>query len=143
MSETVTITNSETHPGVVQNGHAATFTTEPPANDAAPAADGPGRTNNAKPEPAAPKLHKPVDLILANCAHTSGVAMQGFARMTGTTAAEADECFAVDVARKMLCELAHDASPAKVLFALGAVGGPSSIAEVSQRLQAAREAAAA
>ncbi len=109
-----------------------------PSDTTAPRQEEPAST-----KPAGTKLHKPIDLIVANTAHTAGIAMQSFARLTGTPAAECDETFATEIARKMLCEIAHDASPTKVLFALGAIGGPDSLADVAQRLQAARDAAAA
>lgn len=155
------------------NVQASPYTPEPPANDAAPAPRSSQASNNERivhlmpgediclvigpgstakqPSAAVPpndtpsnvKLHKPVDLILANAAHNAGIAMQSFARLTGASLAEADETFVIDIARKMLCEIAHDASPAKVLFALGAIGGPASPQDVAQRMQAARDAAAA
>lgn len=140
MSESATITITSTEPA--PNGHAATFTAEAPATNDNTAASSPDAKQPAQSaQPPANKFHKPVDLILANVAHNAGVAMQSFARLTGTSAAECDESFALEVARRMLCEIAHEASPRMVLFALGSVAGPASLEEVAQRLQAARDAA--
>lgn len=109
------------------NGNAATFTHEPAANDAAPA-------QNAE----AAVFNKPVDLIVADIAHAGGALLFASER-----AGRDDSGLPGAIARRMLCEIAHDASITKVLFALGAIGGPASIGEVTQRLQAARDAATA
>ncbi|MFN3625830.1 MAG: hypothetical protein ACK4TP_17440 [Hyphomicrobium sp.] len=121
------------------NGGAVSYTPEPAANDTAPAAAADtGAASEPRKSEATPRLYKPIDLIVANIAHSGGLLLQGAARL----GIDADG-LAEAIARKILCEIAHDASPTKVLFALGAIGGPASLEDVAQRLQAARDAAAA
>jgi len=135
-SATITLNNTEPAP----NGHAATFTAdtpngeastytpEPAANDAAPAQN----TANAT------RFNKPIDLIVAEIAHAGGALLFAAER-----AGRDDNGLPEAIARRMLCDIAHDASIAKVLRALATMGGPSSLDEVTQRLQAARDAATA
>lgn len=95
---------------------------------------------DAKPDakPAPKKLYKSVDLIVATIAHRVMDDVVRFEQAT-TQPVPLDE-LASGVARKLLCEISHDAAPSIVLFALGAIGGPASLEEITQRLQAAREA---
>lgn len=142
MSESITITIEPVDAATASlttdavEGHTASAVTN---DNAAPEA-GPAPAASAAPatKPAPKKLYKNVDLIVATIAHR----VMGDVVLFEQEAAKPvplDE-LAVHVARKLLCEISHDAAPSVVLFALGAIGGPATLDEVTQRLQAAREA---
>lgn len=87
---------------------------------------------------------KPIDLIVANVMHDATDALKKFdillkaAERVGGRLMDGTD-LNVEVARKLLCEIAHEASSTDVFRALAAVGAPSSIGDIKDGLQAVRD----
>lgn len=87
-----------------------------------------------------PPVYPSSELICANTAYRILLAAKEFEQMHHVSVHAAD--LSEPSARQMLCEIAHAADLHVVLRALGAVGGPSSVEECAQRIQAAKDASA-
>lgn len=89
---------------------------------------------------------RPIDLIVANVMHgaveAAGSAdyMVELLTKAGLPAQKHPDIHA-EVARKLLCEIAHDASIGKIYAALKAVGAPCSADDIKEGMRAVEERA--
>lgn len=86
-------------------------------------------------------MSKPVALVVANRVHTiQGMIAQLRPEQLRAFEANAQRVPALEEQlRQILCDIAHEATLAVVVKALAAAGAPSSVAELDQMLQAARD----
>lgn len=86
----------------------------------------------------------PIDLIVTNCLHEVAekieVAPPALKAMLKRKLDEAAVPMAETVARKLLCDISHDATLPNVLKALAVVKAPFDLNEIMQRLTAVRDA---
>lgn len=90
-------------------------------------------------------ISKPVDLIVSNVMHNAAdgvkkleALVKAMGRLLPEARAEIPDV-PTEVARKLLCEIAHEASPALVFKSLEAVGAPASKQMISEGLQAVKD----
>lgn len=80
-------------------------------------------------------MSKPVGLIVANRIHDTA---SRFGALSAEKAAGVDrEALRMSIARTILCDISHEAALPKVLAALAAADGPSTLDEIDQRIAAA------
>lgn len=87
---------------------------------------------------------KPIDLIVANTMHhcmSRWDALGEFIRSLGFSSGEIDQQMHKEIARKLLMDIATNASITKVYAALKAVGAPCSSDDIKEGLQAVKERA--
>lgn len=82
-------------------------------------------------------MSKPVDLIIANRLHETAERLASVPQALLTVARP--EQLSAELARALLCAVSHDAALPLVLKALAVAGAPSTLDEIAQRLQAARD----
>lgn len=84
---------------------------------------------------------KPVDLIVSTIIHANAGRLESLPE--GVREAALAKCslqdVAVEIGRKLLCEIAYEAPLPAVMKALEAAGAPATIEEIAQRFAAARE----
>jgi hypothetical protein len=89
--------------------------------------------------------NKPIDLVVANLMHEiSREIVIAMAFVKDVTKRELqidtmDKQLANQIARKLLCEISHEANISHVYAALKAVGAPHSVADIKEGLQAVKE----
>jgi hypothetical protein len=85
---------------------------------------------------------KPIDLIVSNALYhiiARWDALDAFIRGLGFSRAEVDAQMHKEIARKLLMDIATNASIAKVHAALKAVGAPCSSDDIKEGIQAVRD----
>jgi len=90
-------------------------------------------------------MSKPVDLVVANIMHeavslldVTNLLTDILAQTKGKRSKE-DKMILDAVARKLLCSISHECSIATVLAALEAIKAPSTLAMISEGLQAVKD----
>lgn len=90
-------------------------------------------------------ITKPIDLIIANAFHGALGAVREFEMIKSliSKVGKMDEASVPKIhdaiARKLLCEISHEAHISKVFEALKAVGAPSSTEDIAEGLRAVKE----